>query len=64
MSDWPGAMVHAEERSASYSGSRKCYLVRAGQPGHRLWPVIPIPSPASVVIRPEGLEGTSLPISV
>lgn len=42
MSDWLGAMVCAEEYSASYSGSRKCYLVRAGQPGHRVWPVITI----------------------
>lgn len=40
MPAWLGAMVHAEERS--YSGSRKCCLVRPGQPGHHLWPIITI----------------------
>jgi len=42
MSEWLRAMVCAEECSAFYSGSRKCCLVRAGQPGHCLWPIVPI----------------------
>lgn len=31
-----------QECSASYSHSSKCCLVRACQPGHHLWPIIPI----------------------
>lgn len=62
LSDWPGATVHAEECSCLLQRQEKMLLGESWS----AWPPsvahYPHPSPASRVIGPEGLEGTSLPI--
>ena len=56
MSDWPGAMVQAEEWQWNVLSSENwsAWPLSVAHYSH--------PSPASTVIEAEGLEGTSLPI--